>query len=593
MNQRQKLVQQQFLNNEQTVIKRLEYIYDGALSDINKKIRNLEFKIDDLTEEYDWLDDGDPKKEIIRSKIQSKIYQKQYQEALQGQIDGILNQMQTKQYLTVSDYLSGCYEDGFIGSLFDLHGQGVPLTMPLDQTKMIRAVQLESKISKGLYTKLGEDVGVLKKRITSEVTRSIATGASYAQCAQRLAGQTKIGYNKAVRIARTEGHRIQTTATMDTMYQAKERGADVVKQWDATLDGLTRESHVAVDGEIRELDEAFSNGLDYPGDPAGGAAEVVNCRCAVLQRARWAVGDGFTKWNNISKEIEAFDSPQDYAEFKKSFFSPGNKKYMDYVQQMEGKYGKDFRKVLDKMTDLEYKHYSKLLTGNPVFNTAAPKPSPNATLQQIGKVDCWVEELGSYGFTDGTGTGIKKTVPAVAYTVPDGTRFIYPKKYDKTKQTLTPELAITTWQRVPDNIRGKIQKTVEVVDYYNPQDSYWKKVYKNFGHSYATGGDTITFYRSAYHDPDYLLHTFCHEGGHYIDYTLPGTSKNDRYCQQFAWQTAMAKDLATSGKKSWRAYGENSPLEDFADSVGYYTTDRASFAATFPERTKLLDIILK
>lgn len=394
MNKRQKLVQQQFLNNEQTVIKRLEYIYDGALSDINMKIRNLEFHIGDLTEEYDWLDDDDPKKEIIRSKIQSKIYQKQYQEALQGQIDGILNQMQTKQYLTVSDYLSGCYEDGFIGSLFDLHGQGVPLAIPIDQTKMVRAIQLESKISKGLYTRLGEDVGLLKKRITSEVTRSIATGASYAQCAQRLAGQTKIGYNKAVRIARTEGHRIQTTATMDTMYNAKERGADVVKQWDATLDGLTRESHVAVDGEIRELDEAFSNGLDYPGDPSGGAAEVVNCRCAVLQRARWAVGDSFTKWNNITKQLEEFESPASYDEFKKGFFSPENKKYMDYVQRMEGRYGKDFRKLLDKMTDREYTHYSKLLASNPMYNKQKKSNKHQIAIEISGKSD--ILTLGSY-----------------------------------------------------------------------------------------------------------------------------------------------------------------------------------------------------
>lgn len=594
MNRRQKLVQQQFLNNEKAVIKRLEYIYDGALSDIKKEIRNLEFKIGDLTEEYDWMDDDDPKKEVIRSKIQSKIHQKQYQEALQGQMEGILKEMQTKQFLTISDYLDTCYEDGFVGSIFDLHGQGVPMMMPLDQTKMVRAIQLESKISKGLYTRLGEDVDVLKKRITSEVSRSISTGASYAQTAQRLAGQTKIGYNKAVRIARTEGHRIQTTAAMDVMENAKAKGADVVKQWDSTLDGLTRESHVAVDGEIREVDEAFSNGLMFPGDPAGGAAEVVNCRCALLQRARWALDDSFTKMNNFTGQLETFDSPKTYDEFKKGFFSPENKDYMNFVQRMEKQYGtKDFAKVLDEMTDLEYKIYSKLLGNNPAFNKTAPKPSPNAQLQTIGGADCWVEELASYGFTDGTRTGIKKTVPAVAYTVPDGTRFIYPKKYDKQKQTLTPEMAINTWQRVPENIRNKIQKTVEVVDYYNPRDVYWKKVYKNFGHSYATGGEQITMYRSSYHDLDYLLHTFCHEGGHYIDYHLPGTDINNRYCQQSAWQNAMAMDLATSGKKSWRAYGENSPLEDFADSVGYYTTDRASFAATFPERTKLLDQILK
>ena len=596
MNRRQLLVQKQFLNNEKAVISRLQYTYDRALFEINEKIRNLEFSIGDLQEQYDWMDPDDPKRAQIKSMIQSKIYQKQYQQVLQDQVGGVLNKMQTDQYLAISEYLDACYEDGFIGGLFDLHGQNIPMMMPIDQEAMVRATQLDSKISEGLYTKLGEDVGVLKKRITSEVTRSIATGVSFEAVAKSLAGQSKMGYNRALRVARTEGHRIQCEAADDVAHQARDRGADVMKQWDATLDGKTRPSHRRVDGEIVELDEAFSNGLMFPGDPNGRAGEVINCRCAYLQRARWATEGGFTKWNNFTGQLESFDSPEAYDEFKKSFFSDENVKYMNYVQKMQDKYQtKDFRKILDRMSDGEYKHYSTLLGGNPVYNKPkrAQKPSPNAQLQNIGTVDCWVEEVSSFGFTDGTATGVKKTVPATVYTVPDGTRFVYPKNYDKKKQTLTPELAISTWQRVPENVRKKIQKTVEVVDYYNPRDSHWKKVYKNFGHSYATGGEKITMYRSDYHDPDYLLHTFCHEGGHYIDYHLPGTDVNNRYCQQSAWQDAMAKDLATSGKKSWRAYGENHPREDFADSVGYYITNYAAFAVTFPERTKLLDMILK
>jgi len=86
-----------------------------------------------------------------------------------------------------------------------------------------------------------------------------------------------------------------------------------------------------------------------------------------------------------------------------------------------------------------------------------------------------------------------------------------------------------------------------------------------------------------------LAETYCHEGGHYIDFNLPGTRnvKGWRYSEQQQWQSAMAKDLQTSGKKSWREYGENSPLEDFADSIAFYTFAHAQFVATFPERSKL------
>lgn len=387
MNKRQKLVQKQFLKNEEAVINRLDTIYGQSLKDISGKIEKLTFNIGKLQQEYDWLDDLDPEKARVKSMIQSKIYQKQYQEQLQKQVEGIFNRMKTSQFVTVSDYLDECYSDGFVGTIFDAHGQGVPIMAPINQKAMVRAVQLDSKISKGLYTRLGEDVDLLKKKITAQVSRSISTGMTYAQTAKALEGYTRIGYNNAIRIARTEGHRIQTTATMDAMTEAKDRGADVLKQWDATLDDRTRESHVAVDGQIRELDKPFSNGLDYPGDPDGGAAEVINCRCALLQRARWAVDDSFTKFNNFTKQVESFDSPDDYDEFKKAFFSKENKKYMNYVEQMQDKYGtKEFAKILGSMTDKEYDYCSLLTSKNPIFQRKGLENSSNSGIIRLGVI---------------------------------------------------------------------------------------------------------------------------------------------------------------------------------------------------------------
>lgn len=209
----------------------------------------------------------------------------------------------------------------------------------------------------------------------------------------------------------------------------------------------------------------------------------------------------------------------------------------------------------------------------------------------IGNVDCVIVQE-DHGFNDGSG-GVRKIAKATVYVTADGTRFVYPKSYDRKKQTLSPDDAIATWYQVPDNVRQKIQKVVEIVDYYNPRDDHWRKHYKNFKHSYATGGEKITLWRANYHDLNYLAETYCHEGGHYLDYTLPGTSKTNRYCNQLEWQKAMVEDLKTSGKKSWREYGENSPLEDFADNVAYYTFDSAKFTTLFPERSKLLENILE
>lgn len=356
MNRRQKIVQEKFLNNEEAVIKRLNSVYEQSLKDITGKISDLDKSIGALQKALADVDDdeiGDlakaflgrranitpaEAKETLQSMIQSKVYQKRYQEALKGQIDVIMDKMQDKEYKIVSDYLKECYEDGFIGTMFDLQGQGIPLCFPLDQEAMVRAVQLDSKISHGLYTRLGEDVALLKKKITAQVSRGIATGMSYQQVARGLANYTNIGYNNAIRIARTEGHRVQVQGTMDACYKAKEKGADVVKQWDSTLDGRTRESHSQVDGEIRELDKRFSNGLMFPGDPSGRAEEVINCRCALLQRARWALGDDFTKMDNDSGELVSIKA-DDYDEFKKRYWAEVEKQdWQDFDITEGGKY---------------------------------------------------------------------------------------------------------------------------------------------------------------------------------------------------------------------------------------------------------------
>ena len=380
MNKRQQLVQQQFLNNEKGVMKRLYQVYGQSLKDITAKSKKLYDEIEELTSVYDDIEDEE-EKAVLKSRIQSKVYQKQYQDSLKKQVGDILDKMNKEQYKTVADYIKGCYEDGFVGTLYDLQGQGIPLAFPLDQEAMVRAVQLDSKISKGLYEHLGEDVNELKKHITAQVSRGISTGMTFNQISKQISDQMcgtytnpKGSYAYAKRIARTEGHRIQCQGTMDACYKAKDKGADVVKMWDSTLDAKTRDSHTKVDGEIKELDEKFSNGLMLPGDPNGGAAEVVNCRCALLQRARWAVQGGFTKMNNFTKQLETFDSPESYAEFKKGFFSKENKQYMNYVEQMEEKYKtKDFAKILDSMNTREYNHYTKLVESNPMFNIKSRK----------------------------------------------------------------------------------------------------------------------------------------------------------------------------------------------------------------------------
>lgn len=301
MNKRQKEVIQTQLDAEKAVLKRLEQEYINALNDIELNIRLLQS--DELT--------------------QSRIYQLEYQKALRGQIAAILERLHGNEFNTIQEYLSQCYTDGFVGTMYDLHGQGAPVLIPIDQKAAVRAIMTDSKIQGGLYSALGIDVTKMKKTISSEITRGIALGLTYDDMARNISSVAKAPLSRVKTIARTEGHRIQQASTYDSQQAAKKKGANVVKQWDATLDGDTRPTHRELDGQIREIDEPFeANGMKamFPGD-FGDPAEDCNCRCVSLTRARKALDADELKRQQERAEYFGLNKSRNLSEFKAKYLN--------------------------------------------------------------------------------------------------------------------------------------------------------------------------------------------------------------------------------------------------------------------------------
>ena len=52
------------------------------------------------------------------------------------------------------------------------------------------------------------------------------------------------------------------------------------KMWVSSGDAVVRDTHAAMNGEIRRVKQSFSNGMEFPGGD-GPAEEVINCRCAL------------------------------------------------------------------------------------------------------------------------------------------------------------------------------------------------------------------------------------------------------------------------------------------------------------------------
>jgi hypothetical protein len=131
--------------------------------------------------------------------------------------------------------------------------------------------------------------------IRAELTVGRDAGDSIPKLGKRveatLASQGAATWKRrGVTVARTEVIAANNAGSHQAaLGQADVLGAqpgEVAKEWLATADARTRESHLDADGEmVLGMDTPFPVGGDllaYPGDPSGSPEEVINCRCTML-----------------------------------------------------------------------------------------------------------------------------------------------------------------------------------------------------------------------------------------------------------------------------------------------------------------------
>lgn len=122
-----------------------------------------------------------------------------------------------------------------------------------------------------------------RTKIGLVVQEGMKRGRSIYDIAENLERVTNMDLRAAIRAARTACTNAENQAKLDVMYTLRdEYGVYVRKMWYATLDNRTRTSHRELHGETRELEEPFSNGLQFPGDMNGDPGEVWNCRCTII-----------------------------------------------------------------------------------------------------------------------------------------------------------------------------------------------------------------------------------------------------------------------------------------------------------------------
>lgn len=381
LNEIQKTVIKAQLEDEKAALNELKDCYEQAKTNCEKQIAALNARKD-------------------MQNLQTIIYQKKYQDAILKQIEKTLDELNNNQYKTLSEFFKSSYVTGYVGSMYDLYNQNIPLTVAIDPKKMIKAIQTDSKLSESYYRnrKQSEDIVVLKKTIRLGVTRGIASGENWVEVAYEIAEKMNSPFNKAMhdamRIVRTEGHRINQEGFLDAGAEAKEHGADIVKQWDSTLDKVTRQWHQEADGQIVEWDKDFIVGGEHMKAPGvgGSARNVCNCRCQLLQRAKWALDDSELKTLEERAKFFELDKSDSFEDFKKKYLKlPKNADTMKIEALHKPKQSRDlyYNKLFEKLNQINVDYNSvqnqiKKMTEKEIINYVAMNDKTSGSCASVG-----------------------------------------------------------------------------------------------------------------------------------------------------------------------------------------------------------------
>ena len=193
-------------------------------------------------------------------------------------------------YLRVGDaFASRSFAQIAKGIIRPLEFRQEPGVAVLDPTAAVAdaaAAQWTVAIEGFLETELAAkvtSVGVTtKKHIGRVVNQGLQEGFAVQKIARNIRAEYKsFTPSRSLTIARTE---TLTASNLGSQEGARATELPLKKEWLATPDDLTREAHIAADGQKQNVDEPYSvdgEQLMFPLDGSLGASagNIINCRC--------------------------------------------------------------------------------------------------------------------------------------------------------------------------------------------------------------------------------------------------------------------------------------------------------------------------
>lgn len=314
---------------------RVQQVYSQAVSEMQGKVEGFLSKFEEK--------DAEKRAQLASGAITSKQYKdwkasailqgKQYQAIAESLTSDLVNADKVAMNMATG-YGATTYAANYNYGTYQVESKAKADTMftLYDRDTVARLVAKDPDMLPAPTVDVPKDKAWNRKKVKSAITQGVLQGEGVGDVAKRLMAVADMDKRAAVRSARTMLTSIQNQGRVDSYKRAQGMGIAMKKEWMATLDGRTRSSHRQLDGERVKVDEKFSNGLMYPGDPSGPAFEVYNCRCTMIaaidgvdyeqvERASKLGGMTYEEWRNekltraekVAKDIEARYKSKDEA----------------------------------------------------------------------------------------------------------------------------------------------------------------------------------------------------------------------------------------------------------------------------------------
>lgn len=270
--------------SQRTLERRIRAVYTEAQKDLQKKLDDyiVKFRAKDAQMRQDLAEQAITQKEYDEWR-QGAIFQgKSWRARLKQVTDTLANANEESLRLVRGEQLNE-FAEGMNHEQFVLaQNTGLSINFGIYDAETVgKLIREQPDLLPPKKLNRGKDERWNQKKVTGSILQGIIQGESIDDIAKRIARDTARQNSKAmIRYARTATTGAQNAGRMETMHRAHGMGINVRKQWLATLDARTRDSHRHLDGQVKDIDDHFDSDygkIMFPGDPSAHPGDVYNC----------------------------------------------------------------------------------------------------------------------------------------------------------------------------------------------------------------------------------------------------------------------------------------------------------------------------